>query len=320
MKKLISPYLIAFSQKIGERHNRIFILPTRPGIYFLVITFVLFLISLSYGHSLAFTTTFIFVSLVMTSAHFTNFNLSGIEVMTVNLPADIYAGEATKVKLTLRNESRKHRFDIVSSLYRGDDCEPISLAPGETKVQLVNLPPLNRGHYQGKRVRLSSAFPFGLFRAWKFWKKEFDFYVYPQRLAKRIELGKPDIASSERGRVLNKVEIGAEEFYGHFNYQEGMPLRSIDWQAYARGRGILLKKFVEQSDGLYLFTKANERGSVEEVLKSLTTKVEEAEFKGVTYGLVLGTEKPQFGRGQSFKRMLLKRLAAQDKESREVIV
>lgn len=319
MKQKIRRGIQYIQNKLANRHNRIFILPTRPGAYFLVITFVLFLISLSYGHSLAFTTTFVFVSLIMTSAHFTNYNLSGVEVMTVSLPPDNFADEVISARITLRNASRKHRFDIVCSLYKGDHCDPFSMEPEEVKTILLHLPAMKRGHYKGRKVRLSSAFPFGLFRAWKFWSKNFEFYVYPSSIPHE-KLGRPDIPHSERGRVLNKVELGAEEFYGHFNYQEGMPLRSIDWQAYARGRGILLKKFVEQADGLYLFSKQKERGDLEEVLRSLSAKIELAEVKGVTYGLTLGQEKPQFGRGLSFKRMLLRRLATEEKESREVFV
>ncbi len=315
MKSLVT----AFKKKLGKSHNRLFIFPTAYGIYFIIIIFVLFLISLSYGHSLAFTTTFIFVSLVFVSAHFTNFNLAGVEVLTVRSEADKHEGEAMTFRVTLKNNTRKDRFDIGASLLYGDECEEVTLAPGETKAVLVSKSRLSRGHYHGERLKLYSLFPFGLFRVWKFWRTSFDFFIYP-KVDNSIQLEAPTYPSYERGRSFNKVELGAEEFFGHFAYQEGMPLRSIDWRAYSRGRGILLKKFIEQSDGLYLFDLKEVKGTREEKIRRLAGMIEQAEARGGTYALILEDEAPLFGRGGAFKRNSLKRLALFDKPKREIIL
>lgn len=306
-------------EKLGGRHNRLFILPTRYGFYFLIITFILFLISLSYGHSLAFTTTFIFVALILTSAHYTNFNLAGVEVLTIRTPHDIHADEPIIAQVTLRNISRKNRFDILVSLVKGDCCRGISLHPGEVKTIGISIPPLERGQYFGRRLRLMSTFPFGLFKVWKFWHENFDILVYPA-IGVKAPLPAPLYSSQERGDVHNKVELGAEEFYGHFNYQEGMPLRSIDWRAYARGRGILLKKFIEKADGQYLFSLDHMVGEREQALSDLASLVEVAEVRSVSYALVLEREKPQFGHGFAFKRECLRKMALYQTQRIEVHV
>lgn len=313
MRDKVKSFFYKFFEKASQRHNKIFIIPNRYGLYFLSIIFILFLISLSYGHSLAFTTTFVFVSLVMTSAHFTNFNLSGIEVFSLRTPVDFYQGEEASVVVNLRNLSKKTRFDIVISLKHGTrvfQSRPITLRPLENHSVEIPLNNMERGSYQISRVTVSSSFPFGLFYAWKYWYIDSELLVYPPFFGEDLpSFPKPISPRNSSGSQKGKEELGSEEFFGHQDYHEGMPLRSIDWKAYARGKGILLKKFVQESDLHFLFNFSKLSGDREGRLSILTSWLEQAEEVGVMYAVVLDGEKPNFGRGRSFKRNILRKLA-----------
>ena len=211
---VISPLKLlreGFWKRLGEKllrsHDKIFIIPTRYGFYFISIVFVLFLISLSYGHSLAYTTTFIFVSLVMTSAHFTNFNLAGVEVMALHIPDEVYAGESFECRVTLRNTSRKTRFDIEVTLGEVGESQPESIESGETKTIVLKVKGLRRGQVSIKRLRLATTFPFGLFYAWKFWLHKKDFVVYPKQLNERLSLPSPVTSGLNKGRMAQKKDL-----------------------------------------------------------------------------------------------------------------
>lgn len=305
--------------KASSRHDKIFILPTRYGFYFIAIVFILFLISLSYGHSLAFSTTFIFVSLVMTSAHFTNFNLAGIKVIALYIPDNIQEGEASFFRVTLRNTANKSRFDIQVCIGKDNQSMPISLSGGETGQITFEVKNLKRGEYLLKRLTVSSTFPFGLFYAWKYWYEDNLFSVLPAYSENVPNLPNPTPNLGKRGGNKGAHEIGAEEFYGHQNYQEGMPLRAIDWKAYARGKGILLKRFIDEADVFYLFKINEQEKNLEERISQLAVLVDKAEAMGLTYAVVLGQEKPEYGKGRNFKIKTLKRLANHETSRKELI-
>ena len=316
---------LRFFEKFGGRHNKIFIIPTRYGLYFIVIVFILFLISLSYGHSLAFTTTFVFVALVMTSAHFTNYNLAGVDIIAVHPPADTFEGGEARIKVTLRNTTKKHRFDLFLKVSDYGECDAFTLAPGETSSHELSLKGLERGEYEIKRITVATSFPFGLFYAWKFWYEKQSFYIFPEITQDNIELPKPLSNSKERGDHEGNPEIGAEEFFGHQNYDVGMPLRAIDWKAYARGKGLLLKKFIEQSDVNYIINRNDflspkkEIRDKETILKNLTELVLSVHGTGASYALVMNEEQPQFGKGRGFCQENLKRLAKFEKEKQVLV-
>lgn len=332
---IVSPLKLlrqGFWKRLGEKllksHNKIFIIPTRYGFYFISIVFVLFLISLSYGHSLAYTTTFIFVSLVMTSAHFTNFNMAGIEVLALHIPDEIHAGESFDCRVTLRNTSRKTRFDIEVSLGEVGESSAISIESGGTKSVTLKVSPLHRGQVSIKRLRLATTFPFGLFYAWKFWLIKKDFIVYPALAKESLNLPMPDSSGRNKGRMAQKKDLGADEFLGHQTFEDGMPFKGIDWKAYARGKGLLFKTFVEEAEAQYIlrasksldeFNSGDE--SLENELTKLSSLVDQASAHGVTYALALegNLKNSGFGRGRDFKRDCLRKLAL-FKSKRQVLI
>jgi uncharacterized protein (DUF58 family) len=231
-----------FLQRVSSRHDRLYIFPTRYGLYFLVIIFVLFLISLSYGHSLAFTTTFIFVSIIVTSSFYTNFNLANIVVRRIQID-----NEGREIRLSLINHSKRVKFDIEAQVGEWISLTALSLDPGEEGILQIPLGQIKRGVYGFKSIKLYTTFPFGLFRAWKYWLGEsLKFYIYPECNGKRpISWAGQNPKTADRGQI--KLEAGIEEFEEHRKYQKGMSWKSVDWKAYSRERGLLTKTYIERA-------------------------------------------------------------------------
>jgi uncharacterized protein (DUF58 family) len=165
--------LIAFL----ERENKIYILPTMFGYYFLLLVFILFMISLTYGHSLAFTATFLFLSLIMSSAAITNFNLRGIDLTRFLVSENeknhfllrLFNSSQTRVDLDLKLRSQSIR------------SESIPVFEGKKEYALSwNYSQLDRGSYLIRELIINTTYPVGLFYSWKKFNVSLEFVVPPK--------------------------------------------------------------------------------------------------------------------------------------------
>lgn len=295
--------------------TKIFILPTREGLNFLLIGVVLFVIALVYSHNLAFSAAAVFMSIIMISAFFTNSNLSKMEVRGVRT----LGGESGKaeLKVAIFNRSRHQRFDLECSL-AGFSSLPMNLESGEGGTSTITLKG-DRGRYLYKRVTLSTRFPFGLFRAWRNYKISGTVYIYP---SPKGSLPLPR-ASGEgvKGETPSPVEIdsGSEEFFGHQRHREEDSLYRLDWKAYARERGLWSKVFKDPASPRFYFdyegVRLKER---EEKLSQMADWIDKAESMGAFYKIRLdGMGLPEeWGRGEKYFRDCMEALADQKSEER----
>lgn len=229
-------------EKRLQRDSRIYIIPTRQGGYFLGIVFLLFMMSLTYGHSLAFTSTFIMISIFMTSAAFTNYNLSGLEFDEFILPAFLIEGESLEKALYILNKSNKIRFDLEFSLQSIQVDEMKKVAPGEKSGAVTRLSQLKPGKYKIPWLRMKTTFPFGLFRAWRFYHVNRYLIVLPKvapmsldQMESENEIGPADQAV--------QVKLGEEEYADSRRYEMGDPLKRINWKLYAKNQQLQTKIF-----------------------------------------------------------------------------
>lgn len=298
--------IFKFQQRVSRHYNRIFILPTRFGAYFIAIIFVLFLMSLSYGHSLAITGTFLFVSVVVVSAYYTNFNLSGLKCAQVKGNLSLFAGEVFSYPLMNSWGKPRVDVDVELSLINRRSHQEIKLtgfaslaALSREEIKLSG--ELKRGVYKVKRIKVSTDFPFGLFRSWMFLEpssEELEIYVYPALRIPGISSGRE---TTDSGGVL--------EFYEHTPYREGEETKRIDWKIYSRTHELYQKHYYDFSLREELIDRrAYASYPIEEQLSFLCFKVLELSHAGMTYALVLDDEKPIWGHGKPFERECLSRL------------
>ncbi|MBT5093793.1 MAG: DUF58 domain-containing protein, partial [Halobacteriovoraceae bacterium] len=224
-------------RKIILKNERIYILPTTLGFYFLAIIFVLFVISLSYAHSLAFTTTFIFVSIVMTSAIYTHYNLANVKLLALKGPEGCFEGEDYSLVLTLENIGRGIKFDLLAKLDGQVSFKGVSLESQSKNDIILSLVGLKRGSYKIERITLTTSFPFGIFFSWVHIPVTKNFFIYPAR-GQAQHLPLLDIA--REGNWTRYVK-GKDEFLEHKKFENTDSWADVDWKAYARGKGLWTK-------------------------------------------------------------------------------
>ena len=144
--------------------RRVYILPTRGGFAFAGLLLVMLLAGLNYSNSMAMLITFLLAGFALIAMHLCHRNLVGTVVRSIDT-VDAFAGEHARLLLTLENTADSTRIGLECAT---DDSERVlvDVPPDASARADVAIPLGARGRFPIERVKLSTAFPFGLFRAW----------------------------------------------------------------------------------------------------------------------------------------------------------
>lgn len=294
----------AESGTITLTQRRIFILPTRAGISFVIILFAMFLAAINYNNSLAYLLTFLLTSVSIVSILHCFRNLQGLEIESRN-PHAVFAGEALKFPIHLYNPSPRQRLAIKLG-WPKQPPQQVDLQPQQRKWININHAPLPRGQHTMGRITLYTRFPLGLFHAWSHAQFEVSALVYPKPNGIFHLPSAPfqqQGAEGDRGR-------GSDDFVGQRPYHPGDSLRHLNWKALARERGLLTKQFGgDRSDELKLSWQMVGDQLLEEKLSQLCRWVVQAEQGHLRYGLEIPGANIPIGQGQQHYEQCLNALA-----------
>lgn len=231
------------ANSITLNQRKIFILPTRQGIYFALLVCAMVLAGINYQNSLVFALAFLLASLFMVAMLHTFRNLSGLTLAAGSTKA-AFAGEEAEFTVVLKRLGDR----TYESLQVGWDPAALAVADlvadSEVRVRSYVLAK-RRGRLNPGRLLVQTFFPLGLFRAWSWVDLDMVALVYP----KPIEGGPLPSSSStsqEEGELV--LRDGAEDFYGLREYQAGDPIRHIAWRAFARNETLMTKQFAAYAD------------------------------------------------------------------------
>jgi uncharacterized protein (DUF58 family) len=262
--------------------RRLYILPTRSGLAFTALLFLMLLAGLNYANSLALFLTFLLTGFALVVMQQCHRNLLGTEVVAAIAPA-VFARSTGTLRLTLANRGATPRMRLEAALDEGARLTADLPAHLQQRVELP-VPAPARGVVRIGRVRLSTAHPFGLFRAWTWVHTEVAMLVYPHphgRLPMPAESARTPGVRSHSGAA-------ADEWVGLRPFRDGDSPRQVDWKAYAREAPLLVKEYVQGASELRMFEFAQLARLDEEArLSQLARWVVDAEARGERYGLTL---------------------------------
>jgi uncharacterized protein (DUF58 family) len=270
--------------------NRVYILPTRPGLAYALLLLALLLGSMNYNLGLGFGLTFLAGSCAIVDMVFTVRNMAGLRVRPGRADA-VFAGEEAPFELLAANPTRRPRYAILIDLDDVRDARhALDLEAGGGAALTVRTPSRTRGWLGAPRVRLTTSFPLGLFRAWSYWQPDSRTLVYPfpERDAPPLPLvGLPDSDGVGGGP--------GDDFAGVRTYQPGDPLRQLAWRRIARldpaFGGHLVTKLFEggaRNDLVIDFDALPRTLDLELRLSRMARWVLEAEDKALPYAFRLG--------------------------------
>jgi len=285
-------------------HRRVYILPTKQGLAFALLLFIMLLGSINYSNSLGYFLTFLLASLSIVAIFHTYNNLLHLTIGPA-ICKPVFAGEVSKFIVKVDNLNHQTRLSVKTStpenLINISDIAENSLNTITIK-HIFN----QRGLIPLPRFTLESIFPFGLFRAWTFIELEQSLLVYPKPSS---HTSLPVICNGlSEGK--KQLDIGNDDFKGLRSYIEGDPLQHIHWKSFARHHTLQTKEFSSTtSDELWLNLDDTTAKPVELKLSQLTRWVLLADKNNVRYGLNLNNTVIKPDSGKQHLDFCLKQLA-----------
>jgi uncharacterized protein (DUF58 family) len=294
----------------AARRGRIYIFPTRQGQLFGVLLLVMLLGAINYTNSMAYLLVFTLAGVFISTMLYTYRNLRGLAIR-VSPATPVFAGEEALFPLLIDNRGGDARVSL--------DVHPrpgrrrrvrhryLDIRADALQRETVPVPAQRRGYLAAGRLRITSTWPLGLFRAWSYLDAAARTLVYPAP-AGRAAL--PPF-SEDDSEYQAGSQRGTDDFSGYHPYRPGDPVRNIDWKVLAREQGLVVKRFSGSGRRrLILRWEHTARlADVESRLAQLCLWVLEADRLDYHYGLVLpGAEVPA-GAGPAHRHDCLGALA-----------
>ena len=288
----------ATGEPITLTHKRIFILPTRRGMDFVIIIGILLLIAFIYNNNLAYLLSFLLASVFFITIIHTFKSLSGL-VIYKGQSSSVFATEAAGFDIHVSNPTTEPRFNL--QLHLTDEVL-FSLEPLQKQCMTLYSPTQKRGWHHCGKIVLSCTYPLGLFRAWSVLRFDAKALVYPKP-AKEV-LAFPENAGAQNQQ--GSAKTGNDEFYGLKEYQSGDSIRHIHWKAFAKGLGLYSKQYSGETFAeLWLNYEAAPGHDTEQRLSQMCRWLVDADKAGLHYGFMLPGVRiePSSGTGH-FKKCL----------------
>ena len=287
--------------------RRIYILPSRAGAGFAFLLLFMLIAGLNYSNSLALMLTFLLAGTALVAMHQCHRNLQQLIVMALYAePA--FAAQPARVSLTLRHCSRRAHFalqiqiDVPES--QAAHCDALDREQ-TTRIDL-DVPTVSRGRLNVDRVRISTRFPFGLFRAWSWLHVPLTITVYPRpRGLRPIPVG-----GDGRDNGLTSTATGNDEWADLRPFRNGDSPRRVAWKAYAREAPLLVKEYAGAISDERLFDYAALSGlTTEQRLEQLARWVVDSDLQGASFALTLPGQHIAAASGAAHRRRCLTALA-----------
>lgn len=264
--------------------RRIYVLPTRFGLFFAVLLMTMGLGALNYNNNPALLLMLVLAGAAHTSLLAAHLQLSGLGFTALGAEP-VVAGTPMTLRLHTRaapgRERRGLRIDC-------DDAAAIlSLDDGHGSAEF-SLPTLRRGWMEVPRLRISTTRPLGLVRAWAYVWPEQPLLVYPVP-----EAHGPPLPEGQGEAAQMRLHPAGDDVHHLRAYRRGDPRRAIAWKPSARRDNLLVREYEQPlSADILLDWRALAGIEYETRISRLARWVDDAERDGRRYRLQLPGQPP----------------------------
>lgn len=290
--------------------NNIFILPSRFGLLYILLTLLIFILGTNYQNNIIILLSYLLGSLFLSAMFRCFYNLSGL---TFSQEVDVsgYNKQLLFIPVTLKSKST--RYALCLQFSKQEELFIDEVISGVSDLRIPFFPSL-RGQQNTGRLKVSSEYSLGLFTCWTHLDLNCCLTIYPQVKAlsfKRIPNRNIDHEQNDAGIF----EIpGVEDFSELKTYKRGESLSQVAWKQVAKGQGWLTKHYVEtKSDNVVLKLQDMPSVNIEWQLSYLCFLVGEQHKLGHVFSLELGSSQIEAGQGQQHFQQCLYALACYPK-------
>ncbi|MFL6592897.1 MAG: DUF58 domain-containing protein [Luteimonas sp.] len=268
--------------------RRIYVLPTRFGLFFGLLLLAMWLGALNYNNNPALMLGLLLAGAANTSLLSGHLQLTGLQITAIDAEA-VPAGTPLEVHLYARaNPGRARRGLRVRC---GTESAVLSLLDGSGHTTLL-VPTSKRGWLELERLQVSTTRPLGLARAWAYVWPEAPLLVYPAP-----EPHGPPLPEGSGASALARLRPVGDDVHHLRSYRRGDARRAIAWKPSARRDTLLVREY-EQPVGADIVLDWNALQGIghEARIRRLARWIDEAEREGRRYQLDLPGQ-PRLGPG-----------------------
>jgi uncharacterized protein (DUF58 family) len=296
---------------MGQRN--IYIVPSRPGLFFCVTIAVLLIASINDQLSLGYMLSFMLAGAGLASMQKTHANLSGLS-LDLKAPEPVFAGSEATLEIRLHNTGRA-RYGIGLRLQgASEDATAWSDVParGHAVVHLRYALP-TRGLHELPTLQIITRFPLGLFRSWSLWRPAAKAWVYPQPAVPVLPFAPQQAGAEDAPASTAQLQKG-QDFEGVRPYRAGDSMRQVLWKkaplALQQNQPLPVRDtHAPAARQLWLDWRDARGGDTESRLRTLCAWVLEAERIQAPYGLRLAGHETPPALGPSQRQACLEQLA-----------
>lgn len=281
--------------------RRVFILPTKPGLFFGFIAFLMLIASLNFNNNMGLMLTFLLVGLAQVALYRVFFNVRSLIVNYVTVQP-VFLGQ--KACYMVHISADENKYDICIKNKTEHNC--LTELPADKQLSIpCYRETQHRGWLACGKIKLLSSYPFGLFYAWVWIRIDTKCLVYPTP-----EPQPPDFPLNQLDEGETSVIKHGEDFHGLKPFQSGDSMRLIAWKRTAQ-TGELISREFQQSQGKKLLLDFSQvpLQDIEQKLSRLTAWVLKAYQQQIDYCLKLPNFNSGFGYSTQHHLSCLKALA-----------
>ncbi|GAB2611348.1 DUF58 domain-containing protein [Novilysobacter erysipheiresistens] len=284
--------------------RRVYVLPTRFGLFYLVLLLAMLLGALNYNNNPALLLGLLLAGAGLASLVAAQLQLTGLAVVAIEAEP-VPAGDELLLRLHAQSADRRRRRGLAVALEPHPERPAVlnlEHGHGEAGVAMATH---ERGWLDLPRLKVSTTRPLGLARAWAYAWTQSPLLVYP-----RPEPDGPPLPSGSGDRVQARLHPSGDDVHHLRSYRRGDSRRAIAWKPSARRDTLLVREY-EQPLGadIVLDWHGLDRLGYEAKISRLARWIDEAERDGRRYRLALPTQAIGPGHGASHRHACLRALA-----------
>lgn len=264
--------------------RRVYVLPTRFGLFFAVLLLAMWLGALNYNNNPALMLGLLLAGAANTSLLTAHLQLTGLQVTAIDAEP-VPAGTPLELRIHARADPGRARRGLRVDC--DDNAAVLSLVDGNGQATLA-LTTQRRGWLDLERLRISTTRPLGLARAWAYVWPDAPLLVYPTP-----EAHGPPLPEGAGTNTLARLRPTGDDVHHLRSYRRGDARRAIAWKPSARRDSLLVREY-EQPVGADIVLDWGQLSGIdyEARIRRLARWIDEAEREGRRYRLDLPGQPP----------------------------
>lgn len=283
--------------------RRVYVLPTRFGLFFAALLFAMLIGALNYNNNPALLLALLLGATGLASLIAAHLQLSGLRVDAISAEP-VAAGSPMSLHIALSAaDARLRRGLRLRCREASATAPPLSTEP---VVATLPLATERRGWIDPGRIRISTTQPLGLAMAWSWAWPDTPLLVYPAP-----EPQGPPLPPGDGSGNQARLHPAGDDVHHLRGYRTGDPRRAIAWKPSARRDTLLVREYEQPlAIEVTLDWRALSQLAYEQRIRRLAHWVDLAEREGRRYRLLLPGQPPLGpAHGSAHRHLCLRALA-----------